>query len=441
MTGIDDRHMQEFRALQAGLPGARVPWIDGLRRNAMERFAELGYPGPRLEDWKYTDVRPIEKRHFRAGADAAPVDAEAIAGYRLTGLAVHELVFVDGRFAPEYSQIGDLPAGVAVTGLAAIMDRAPAALEDHLAHYAPVADNGFAALNAAFMTDGAYIALASGTEIEAPIHLLFVSTGSGRAAHVRNLVAAGPDSRAVVVESHVGLGDGEQLTNVITEMALERGAAIEHYKLARDDARAYHIAGTHVHQDRDSRYTSHNVTLGGRLVRNDLVAALHGAGAECTLNGLYITGGRQHVDNHTRIDHRAPDTTSREWYKGVLDGRSRSVFGGRIVVHPDAQRTDARQTNNNLLLSRDAEADSKPQLEIYADDVKCSHGSTVGRLDRDALFYLRSRALDEQTARNLLVYAFAADLVQRMGLMPLRRQLEGHLGGALLSGQRSGGAG
>jgi len=433
-----DRHLQEFRSLQSALPGMRVPWIERLRRDGLERFGELGYPSVRLEDWKYTDVRPIEKRRFTVAESAVSVEPEAIAGYRLTGLAAHELVFVDGRFAPECSQVGELPAGVAVTGLAAIMDRAPGALEEHLGHYAPADANGFAALNTAFMTDGAYIALAAGTRVEAPIHLLFVSTGEGRAAHVRNLLVAGVDSRAVVVESHVSLGDGEHLTNAVTEMALERGAAVEHYKLARDGAKTYHIAGTHVHQQRDSRYTSHNVTLGGRLVRNDLGAVMHGEGGECNLNGLYITGGRQHVDNHTRIDHRAPDTTSREWYKGVLDGRSRSVFSGRIVVHPDAQHTDARQTNNNLLLSRDAEADSKPQLEIYADDVKCSHGSTVGQLDRDALFYLRSRAVDEAAARNLLVYAFAADLVQRMGLMPLRRQLEGHLGGALLSADAPG---
>ncbi|HKK14379.1 MAG TPA: Fe-S cluster assembly protein SufD, partial [Gammaproteobacteria bacterium] len=229
-----------------------------------------------------------------------------------------------------------------------------------------------------------------------------------------------------------GLGEQEYLTNMITEVVAEPGAVIEHYKLERESPKGYHVAGTHVHQDRDSRYTSHHVTLGGRLVRNDIRADLAAEGADCTLNGLYVIGGRQHVDNHTRIDHRAPHTTSREWYKGVLDGRSRSVFDGRVVVHPDAQKTDARQTNNNLLLSRDAEADSKPQLEIYADDVKCSHGSTVGQLDRDSLFYLRSRAIDEQSARNVLVYAFAADLLERMGLAPLRTQLEGQIGGALL---------
>jgi len=343
-------------------------------------------------------------------------------------LADHQLVFVDGRFAPSLTASARLPSGIEVMSLAEAIGRFPDRVEPWLGRSAGPERNGFAALNAAFLRDGVFIRLARGTELEAPVHLLFLTSGApDSVVYVRNLIVAEAGSRASVIESYAALADAIGLTNSVTEIVLEPGAQLEHYRLGREAAAAYHVGSTDVHLARDSRYTSHSIALGGRIVRHELYASLDAEGAECTLNGLYVTHGRQHVDNHTRIDHHKPRGMSREWYKGVLDGQSRAVFSGRVVVHPQAQHTDAEQANHNLLLSENAEADSRPQLEIYADDVKCAHGATVGNLDPDALFYLRSRGLDDAHARSLLVYAFAGDVLKRIRLAPLRAHLEQQL--------------
>jgi len=309
-------------------------------------------------------------------------------------------------------------------------------LESWLGRQMPTPRHGFEALNTTFLQDGAVVRIGRGITIEAPIHLLFLATGAPESAvYWRNLIVAEAGSRATVIETYASRDGAAHLTNTITEVTLESSASIEHYRLGRESDAAYHVGGTHAHLARDSRYVSHVVTLGARLARHELDTVLDAEGAECLLNGFYATRGQQHVDNHTRIEHRAPHGTSREWYKGVLGDRSRAVFSGRIVVHPQAQRTDAEQANHHLLLSRDAEADSRPQLEIYANDVKCAHGASAGHLDADALFYLRSRGLDEARARGLLVYAFAADVLARIRLAPLRQALEQQLAGRLLAGE------
>jgi Fe-S cluster assembly protein SufD len=288
-------------------------------------------------------------------------------------------------------------------------------------------------MNTAFMRDGACIRLEQGTVLDRPVHLLFVASGTPDAlTAVRNVVVAEAQSRATIVESWASLNGASRLTSAITEIILADNAAVEHYKLGQEGESGYHMAGIYVRQGSDSRFSSHNCSLGGRLVRNDIQVALDGSGAECTLNGLYVTRGRQHIDNHTRIDHNRPQASSREWYKGVLDDRSRAVFDGRIVVHRDAQQTVAEQGNHNLLLSKNAEVDAKPQLEIYADDVQCAHGCTVGQLDETALFYLRTRGIEETVARHLLVYAFAVDVLERMRIRSVRRLLERHLTGRLM---------
>jgi Fe-S cluster assembly protein SufD len=428
-TGMFDTCLQDFRQIESALPGSGAPWLRAQRVAALETFRETGFPTLRHEDWKYTDARPIVQRRFRLAAAHALPDAAALRPYTLAG---HQLVFVDGRFAASLSTPAPLPAGVEVMSLAQALARVPERLEPWLGRYASPGQNGFAALNAAFLQDGAFIHLARGTALEAPLHLLFVASGAADTlAYVRNLIVAEADSAASVIESYAPLSDATGFTNSVTEIVLEQGAQVEHYRLGREGEAAYHIGSTHVQLARDSRYTSHSIAFGGRIVRHELYATLEGEGAECTLNGLTVTHGRQHVDNHTRIDHRQPRGTSREWYKGVLDDQSRAVFSGRIVVHPQAQHTDAEQANHNLLLSPDAEADSRPQLEIYADDVKCAHGATVGSLDADALFYLRTRGLDMAHARSLMVYAFASDVLARMSLAPLRAQLEQQLAGRL----------
>jgi Fe-S cluster assembly protein SufD len=414
----------------AGAPS----WLRELRRGGAARFAEVGFPTPRDEAWKYTDVTPIVQTGFKPAADGVNgVGPARLEGFWFENLPSHRLVFVNGHYSEKLSTPGAWPKDVTVMSLAEALRDQTQMLEPYLGRCAPEKIHGFAALNTALFTDGAYIHLGRGARLAKPIHLLYVSTGAADPvlSQPRNLVVAEEDSQAVLIENYVAVGDAPYFTNALTEVVVGPHALIEHYRLQEEGAGAYHIGGLHAHLDRDGRFTAHGIDLGGRLVRNDLRSVLDAEGAECRLNGLYVLGGRQHVDNHTHIDHARPRGTSREFYKGVLDGRSRAVFHGRVVVRPDAQHTDAQQVNNNLLLSRDAEADTKPQLEIYADDVKCAHGATVGQLDADALFYLRSRAMDEAAARDLLTYAFARDVLSRLRLEPVRAQLERNLAAKL----------
>ncbi len=429
-----ETYLDAMGAAEKELAGA-PSWLRELRRGAVSRFAEVGFPTTRDEEWKYTDVTPILQAGFKPVAQGVNgVDRIQLERFWFENLPSHRLVFVNGHYSGKLSTPGAWPEGVTVRSLAEALRDQAQRLEPYLGHYAPEKTHGFAALNTALFTDGACIHLARGARVAQPIHLLYVTTGGAAdplLSQPRNLVVAEEDSQAVLIENHVAVGEASYFTNALTEVVVGPQAMIEHYRLQEEGAQAYHIGGLHVHLDRDGRFTAHGIDLGGRLVRNDLRSVLDAEGAECQLNGLYVIGGRQHVDNHTHIDHAKPRGTSREFYKGVLDGRSRAVFHGRVVVHPDAQHTDAQQVNNNLLLSRDAEADTKPQLEIYADDVKCAHGATVGQLDPDALFYLRSRAVDEAAARDLLTYAFARDVLNRIRLEPVRSQLERNLAAKL----------
>jgi Fe-S cluster assembly protein SufD len=423
-----DRPIADFRRIADSLPG-RHKWLQALREDALRRFSETGYPTPRDEAWKYTNLTP-----FLLGKSFAPAiggGEAAMAGllddFLFPDSAAPVLVFVDGFHVPGLSRTAGLPSGVMVASLGDVLrgtdDRD---IETFLTGHVPVEPRGFAQLNTAFMTDGACIRIPAGVAIERPIHLLYIVRPGAQpfAAYWRNLIAAAPGSRATVVEHYVSVDGAQALTSAVTQCVLADGAAVEHYQLNEQGDGVYHFAGIHVHQTGASRYASHNVQAGARLARGDVHAVLAGQGSECTLNGLYLGRGRQHIDNYTYIDHQVPRCTSRESYKGVLDDQSRGIFNGQIIVRQDAQRTDARQVNHNLLLSEDAEADTRPQLLIYADDVQCSHGSTVGQLDRDALFYLRARGLDEAQARRMLVTAFAQDVVDRMSVEAVRRRLE-----------------
>ena len=344
-------------------------------------------------------------------------------------LDCHRLVFVNGIFEPATSHTDPLPTGVTVSSLSAAIRHDHTALETHLSRYTDVGANGFLALNTALLGEGAYIHLSARTRLEKPIVLSFVSAPGGQAmcTQPRILVVAEPGSEARIVEHFQGSDESTYFNNVVTEICLGRGARLEHYKLQSEGQKSFHVSTLQVTQGRESRFTSHSISLGGQLVRNDINCGLDDEETVCELNGLYLATGRQHVDYHTRIDHAKPAGTSREYYKGVLDGRGRGVFNGRVYVHPDAQKTDAEQFNNNLLLSRHAEVDTKPQLEIFADDVKCAHGATVGQLDDDMIFYLRTRGLAESAARGLLTYGFASDVLQRMSLVPLRETLQDKL--------------
>jgi Fe-S cluster assembly protein SufD len=433
-----NRYVADFDQVQAALAGQGIGWVQRLRREALARFTELGFPTTRDEDWKYTQVTPIERGQFRfAETPEAGAPGVALASPPYPGLVAHRVVFLNGHYVPRLSDLQALPAGAFVDSLAHVLEQRPERVEPHLAQYADWQAHAFTALNTAFMTDGAVIYLPRNTVLEHPIHLVFLSSSREQplVAHPRNLVIAAENSQAVIIESYEGPDDSGYFTNAVTEVVAGENAIIEHYKLQQEGAKALHVATLQVQQARDSQFTSHSISLGSLLARNDINAWLNDAGAECTLNGLYLAGGRQHMDYHTRIDHARPHGTSREFYKGVLDGRSRGVFNGRVIVHPGAQKTDAQQVNKNLLLSEDAEVDPKPQLEIFADDVKCSHGATVGTLDSDALFYLRSRGVDAESAKGILIYAFANDVIERIRLAPLRTRLEAMLLARLPQGQ------
>jgi Fe-S cluster assembly protein SufD len=416
-----DHYLAEFSALRARLPGSGLQWLSDTRQGALDRFAGLGFPTPRLEDWRYTRVAPIEKRSFHAalGAAEAPDGAE-IERHLLPGLDCQRLVFIDGRYVEALSTRPSGADGVRVASLAHVIESSPELLEQHLGRYADADRHAFAALNTAFMADGAVVHVAAGKSSEHPIHLLFIASGEEVVSHPRVLVVAEQGSRATVIESYASRTEGCYFTNALTEVALAEGARVEHYKLQEESTKAFHIATLQAHQAHGTHFASHSISFGAQIARNDITVTLDAENTFCVLNGLFMVDGRQHVDFHTLVDHAKPHGSSEETYKGILGGRSRGVFNGRIIVRPDAQKTDAHQSNNNLLLSRDAEIDTKPQLEIYADDVKCSHGATVGQLDEQMLFYLRSRGIGENEARGLLTYGFARDILERVEIAALR---------------------
>jgi Fe-S cluster assembly protein SufD len=331
---------------------------------------------------------------------------------------------VDGRGEVPFE--GDLPAGTLVLSLARALREHPGLIVSHLGRYAKFDEHAFTALNTAFFHDGAFIYVPKGVVVEKPIHLLYVSAPHARpqAVHPRNLIVAGENSQITIVESYLGRDGDTYFTNAVTEVVAGPNAVIDHYKVQREGDAAFHVATLQVHQERASNFRSHSIALGGALVRNDVNAVLAAEGCECVLNGLTMAGGRQLIDNHTRIDHAKPNCNSHELYKAVLDGKAHGVFNGKIFVHADAQKTDAKQTNQTLLLSADATIDTKPQLEIFADDVKCTHGATVGQLDDNMIFYLRSRGIGRAAARSLLTFAFANDIISRIKVGPVRRQLE-----------------
>jgi Fe-S cluster assembly protein SufD len=416
------RYADDYAALVGRLAGHGVTWVEKLRREALERFRALGLPTLRDEDWKYTNVSAVERKHFAPAATPGEVTAEQVAGHVFADLDADILVFVDGHYAARLSRIGAPPAGATVRPLSAELADGAEWLQAGLGT-AP-GGSGFDALNTALWSDGAAIRIEAGARLPRPVHLIFVASGGERAAHVRNVIVAGEGAEATVIEHYVGVPGAVALTTAETRLAVGANAAVEHVKLLQEDVKTLHIAAIRAALARDSRFTSHSVAMGAQVARNDIEVRFDGPGAEATLNGLYLAAGRQHVDHHTRIDHAVPRCVSREYYRGILDGHGRGVFNGRVIVHADAQQTDAQQVNNNLLLSRDAEIDTKPQLEIFADDVKCAHGATVGQLDDDMLFYLRSRGIGEATARSLLTYAFANDVLNRIRLEPVRVRLE-----------------
>jgi Fe-S cluster assembly protein SufD len=421
------RYLDQFAQVEARAKSSGQEWLLPMRREAMDRFAALGFPTTRDEDWRFTNLGPIAQTVFRpADAQVRQVDADALEPFAFAGLTAPRVVFVNGRYAPGLSALAGLPQGVRVQSLAQAMTADRALLEGHLARYADIQRDSFSALNTALMEDGAFIQISRSTVLEQPIHVLYVSAPGAEpmATHPRTLIVAGENSQAAVVEDYVSLGDGITFSNGLTEMVAGDGSVLDHYLIERESPRAYSVCTLRSQQGRSSNLTSHTLLMGGALVRRNIHPVLAGEGGECLINGLFMAKGRQHMDNFMWVEHLSPRCASRQFYKGVLDDQARGVFHGRIVVHKDAQKTDAKQTNMNLLLSEEAQIDTKPQLEIYADDVKCTHGATVGQIDDDAIFYLRARGIPEASARALLLFAFAGEMLQRMKVEPVRRHLE-----------------
>ena len=392
-------------------------WLRAHREAAIVRFSDLGFPTARRgnEEWKYTNVAPIARTSFESPPMSVAPDLRAtdVEPFTIYGLHGPRLVFLDGCYVPELSTPSERSQDVSVISLGQALTAKPDLVEKSLAHYAGYQDDAFTALNTALHHDGAVVHLPGGYQQEEPIQLLFLSGTAGApvASHPRVLVLAEDESSATVIESYAGLSEGQYLTNAITEIRVGPGALLRHYRVQRQSLNAFHIATTHVEQDRDSTFFSVTMDVGGMLARSSLNVRMGGQGSSCHLNGLYLTAGNQHVDNQVMLDHASPYTSSREMYKGVLDGSSRAVFHGSILVRPGAQKVDAQQTDKNLLLSHQAEVDTKPALWIYADDVKCGHGAASGTMDEEALFYLRSRGLDESAARRLLVRGFVGEVI------------------------------
>lgn len=406
-------------------------WLTAARKTALARFSEVGFPTEADEDWRFTRVDPIAKTEFALPmGPAVALDPVKLA---LAPFDAHRLVFVDGRFAPALSAAGALPAGVKVESLADVLKAEPASLEPRLSGSERQA---FAALNAAFFDDGALVSAAKGVSLEKPVHLLFLSTGGPAPVmwHGRVLVSAEAGSKLTLIEEYVGAGAGTYFSNMVTDISLGENASVEHVKVQHEGEQALHVATLRARQQRHSRFTAHSVSLGAALSRNDISVTLAGEGAECSLDGLYQVGGAQHADFHTTVDHVAPHCTSKELFKGVLDGNSRAVFNGMIEVKPGAQKSSASVYNKNLVLSENSLINTKPEFKIHANDVQCKHGATVGQLSDAALFYLRSRGIGAAEARSLLVYAFAREMVEKLPVESLREALSARLSESLGAG-------
>ncbi|SJM89155.1 Fe-S cluster assembly protein SufD [Crenothrix polyspora] len=416
-TAITSRYVAEYDALAPTLPGQSLLWLQQLRRNALAKFSANGFPSPREEEWRYTNVSAIEKKLFTPSLNqlSNQVDANWLKTQQLAD--AWSVVLINGYFSIEYSQLEGLPESIVIMSIADALVKKSPLVESYAGQAVNHQEHGFVAFNTAYFTDGVLVHVPAKQVLTKPIQLLHIVTQADAMATTRTVILVDELAEAQVIETFVGL-DNSYLTDAVTEVFVGKAAYLTLTKMQIESEKAYHFGGTYVRQAKDARFTHHNFAFGGLLARCDIHTDLDQA-SECELNGLYLGVKRQHIDNHTRINHLKPHAISREMYKGVLDDRAKGVFQGRVIVAEDAQKTDSQMNNRNLLLSDDAEADTKPQLEIYADDVKCGHGVTVGQLDEKSIFYLQSRCVDEETARNMLTFAFANEMVDKIKIKSL----------------------
>ena len=415
-------YLESLGELYLAQPASGIDWLDRLRNTAMERFSELGFPSVKDEEWKYTNVAPIARMNLQARSDAPDLEVPEFA---VPEARESQLVFVNGKLQRDRSSITSLPDDVTALDLVeACGSEHGAAIREHLARSADYVSSGFTALNTGFISDGVFIHLRRDAAVSQPIHLLFIADGAQAISFPRVLIVAEENSSATIIESYLGANGAEYFTNAIVEVVLKDGAKLEHYKVQRESVEAFHVATTVADLGRNASYNATAINFGGKLSRHDVRAVMDHEGAECWIDGLYLVTGNQHTDTHSVIDHRKPHCTSHQLYKGILDGKSRAVFNGKVFVRHDAQKTDAMQTNKNLLLSNEARVDTKPQLEILADDVKCAHGAAVGQIEEDELFYLETRGIHPDLARNLLTYGFAEEVIGKIKIDSIRLQLD-----------------
>lgn len=421
-----DWYLKSFEKFESSLNGEMASDFHKVRKNAISAFAEMDFPTTKNEDWKYTNIEPILNYNFIPAEKKTKLNPEDISKYLIPGLKAKTIVFINGQFSEKLSSLNhDIEKlGIKIDSFANIVKRVPELVNKYFAKYAKL-NNGFIALNTAFAKDGAFIYVPDEITVNDPIHILNLNGGENDnlLSQPRNLIIGGKNSKVKIIESYNSITDKTNFTNVVTEVIAEEGSNIELYRIQDENQNSFQVSLTQVEQKKRSVFTVYTMTTGGALVRNDVNSVLDDEGCETHLYGLYITDGSQHVDNHTMMDHAKPHCLSNELYKGVLNGKSRAVFNGKVLVRPDAQKTNAYQSNKNILLSPDAKVDTKPQLEIFADDVKCSHGATVGQLDEESLFYLRSRGIPKDMARSILIRAFANDVFEEIKIDEVHEHL------------------
>ena len=425
-TDIKIYFINQFDEFEKSLNGEKTSDFHKTRKEAISKFAELTFPTQKDEEWKYTNISPLQKHNFSPVSNKEKVSSETINKFLFDKLEHSLLVFVNGNFSPELSKLIDIPKGVVIGSLAEAMKNNNPIVKKHLGKYAENENYFFTTLSSAFTKDGAFIYVPDGKIVEDPIHVIFFTNSGNEKILIqpRNLFVAGKNSQVTIIEHYVSDEDSIYFTNAVTEIVADENAIVDHIKLQEESNKAFHIARREVDQERSSNFSSHLISHGAEISRNDFNAKFNDEGSECMLNGLFMIGDEQLFDAHTMIDHAKPHCNSHEHYKGILQDKSRGVFNGKVMVRQDAQKTNAFQQNNTILLSNDAIMNTKPQLEIFADDVKCSHGATIGKLNDEAKFYLKSRGIGEDAATAILIHAFASDVITSIKIPALRDYLE-----------------
>jgi Fe-S cluster assembly protein SufD len=423
---IKDWYLSNFGEFEKRLNGGKESFIHTKRKEALSNFSRLEFPTIKDEEWKYTSIAPLLKHNFVPSYEKKIISKEFIKSLLFSEMDHSLIVFINGRYSAEHSDLLNLPKGVIVGSIAEEMKKNDAVLQKHFGKYADYQNHIFTALSTAYTDDGVFIYVPTGKIVEEPIHIIFIAASDDEKILVqpRNLFVAGKSSQITIIEHYVSADEGIHFTNAVTEIVAEENAVVDHIKLQEESKKAFHIARMEVDQERNSNFASHLISTGADLSRNEFNARFNDEGGECTLNGLFMIDGTQLFDAHTLMDHAKPHCNSHEHYKGILDEKSRGVFNGKVIVRQDAQKTNAFQENNNILLSNEALVNTKPQLEIFADDVKCSHGATIGQMDEDAKFYLESRGISEETSKSILLHAFASDVITSIKIESIRNYIE-----------------